>query len=348
MRWIVFLFTGLGGVLSATAETPKPSYVLDTKPTAKVSGALGYSVTCPMMTAATGWVFVIPVLPELPSQGAVKTSTVPVGSLTREKSREARQVLTLQFPAKGGSQSGDVRAVYEATLYSRHLRVLNPGETAPKVPPLSAADRILYTSPLLNLDFKSAEFQKWLIDKNLVLQKGSTSVDYARSVFELIRAQYQYEYLPKMDRRASEVCRMGKTDCGGMSHLFVSALRSQAIPARCLYGRWAESAKPDDKLGAVPYFQWHVIAEFYADGVGWIPVDCSSAVLWEKPDAPSKNFGQQMGNFLTQHIDPDLEIDSVHFGISTVQNNQTPRWWVTGKGKVDGNTHVESWTVSKQ
>ena len=35
-------------------------------------------------------------------------------------------------------------------------------------------------------------------------------------------------------------------------------------------------------LSGVEYFQWHVKAEFFARGVGWIPVDCSSAILHDK------------------------------------------------------------------
>jgi len=34
-----------------------------------------------------------------------------------------------------------------------------------------------------------------------------------------------------------------------MAVLFVTALRAQGIPARTLAGRWAKSAKPDDKIG---------------------------------------------------------------------------------------------------
>jgi transglutaminase-like putative cysteine protease len=52
-------------------------------------------------------------------------------------------------------------------------------------------------------------------------------------------------------------------ECGDYSCLFVALCRASGIPARPIVGRWATSVKND----------WHVWAEFYLPGYGWIPVD---------------------------------------------------------------------------
>ena len=52
-------------------------------------------------------------------------------------------------------------------------------------------------------------------------------------------------------------------------------------------------------MGSVRYFQEHIKAEFYAQGVGWVPVDLSSAVLHDTSDAKLRYFGNDAGRHAT-------------------------------------------------
>ena len=52
-------------------------------------------------------------------------------------------------------------------------------------------------------------------------------------------------------------------ECGDYSALFIAMARSVGIPARPVVGFWADPF----------YGKLHVWAEFYIEGVGWIPVD---------------------------------------------------------------------------
>ena len=122
-------------------------------------------------------------------------------------------------------------------------------------------------------------------------------------------------------------------------------LRSQGIPARTLAGRWAVSEKPDDKIGKLEYHQEHVKAEFFAQGVGWVPADLSSAVLHDKTEARLKHFGNDRGDFLTFHFDNDLAVDTVQYGVRTIPLMQKGCYWVRGSGSLENAVIREKWIV---
>jgi transglutaminase-like putative cysteine protease len=147
-----------------------------------------------------------------------------------------------------------------------------------------------------------------------------------------------------MNRHASAVCKAGKSDCGGLSELMVTILRGNDIPARTLVGRWALSSKSKDLVGKLPYYQTHVKAEFFAAGVGWVPVDVSSALQDEKGDGLSC-FGRDPGDFLTMHVNPKLRVDSIHFGKQDVDIMQGPAFWVFGRGSAEPTETHEKWEV---
>src|SRR5205085_6623815 len=114
------------------------------------------------------------------------------------------------------------------------------------------------------------------------------------------------------------------SDCGGLSMLLVAALRAGGVPARTLYGRWAESAKPGEKADDQPFLQWHVKAEFYATGIGWVPVDMASGILHDKSPEGLEFFGKDPGNFLTIHVDPNMMVDTKVDGQKTLMGLQRP------------------------
>jgi transglutaminase-like putative cysteine protease len=76
--------------------------------------------------------------------------------------------------------------------------------------------------------------------------------------------------------------------CADLNALFVALARASGVPARDVYGvRVADSArgyKSLGKSGDVTKAQ-HCRAEFYAQGVGWVPVDPADVrkVVLEKP-----------------------------------------------------------------
>ncbi len=122
-----------------------------------------------------------------------------------------------------------------------------------------------------------------------------------------------------MDRLASHVCKAGKSDSGGLSIVFTSALRANGIPARVSSGR-ARDSESGRNAADEPY----VKAAFLATAVGWVPVDLGSAMILDKSSEGLEFFGTDNADFLIMHFDTDLEFDTVFFGRKTVESVQGP------------------------
>ena len=130
-----------------------------------------------------------------------------------------------------------IRVVYQATLRSRTLRPLAAGADVPKVEVLGDKEREAALASLGDLDHKAEAFQTWLTDQKLRRNRDETDLDFARRVFQAVRGGFQYEFRPEMDRRASAVCKAGRSDCGGLAALFAATLRrrcARADPVRPL------------------------------------------------------------------------------------------------------------------
>jgi transglutaminase-like putative cysteine protease len=324
----------------------KGRYALVYKRSKTIHAVYTYEVHAPNMTADF-WELFVANPPQLPSQFEVKARLIPNGQDGRELSSLGRSVLVSRFKVTEPGQKHKVSARMEidATLISRHLvaREEAPKHHGPEH--LSPADRNKYLLSNAMLDFNTAEFKAWLSEHKLHRRTGEEDVDLARRVFLQISRNFKYEYLNKMDRAASHICAEGRSDCGGLSGVFVAGMRANGIPARLLAGRWARSSEPGKLVGEVEYFQQHVKAEFYAQDVGWIPVDLSSAVQHNHTQAGLKYFGHDAGDFVTMHVDVDLELETSKFGRKTTRWLQGVHYWVHGEGKLDNVTQTRNWRV---
>jgi transglutaminase superfamily protein len=94
----------------------------------------------------------------------------------------------------------------------------------------------------------------------------------AEKIFLWVLDNLKYKYPPKK-RGAAEVYQTREGDCGEYSYLFCAFCRSVGVPARFVSGLWFR-----EKLG------FHVWAEYYLPGYGWIPADASKA------DSESGNY----------------------------------------------------------
>jgi transglutaminase-like putative cysteine protease len=228
------------------------------------------------------------------------------------------------------------RITYTATLIKRRLVA---GAPLVSVSPLADRDIKLFTSPTATLDFDRAAFKGWLASKGLARKTGENDILFARRVFDLIRVNYRYVLVEDQDRRATQIAATNWSDCGGLCGLFVASLRANGIPARMLIG-W--TAKPGSPRGHP-----HVRSEFFAMGVGWIPVEMSAAV-YAKSKPTSLSFGYDAGDFITLHIDPDMVVDMKGpSGTINCPGLQTPAHSFEGDGTLDDASESITWVVRK-
>jgi len=345
----VALFSTL--LLSILAQIQAPArdgYVLESSDARRIQAVLTLTIQSENLNA-NEWVVFAAQAPTLPGQVKVKSKMQPAAATVNELSSQHRPVLMARVPARTRDLAHgiSVQVTYEATLRSRRLRRLQEGEEAPAVPKLSDRERSAALTDGGDIDFKAKPFRDWLESKALHRATGESEMDFALRVFREIQSSARYKYRPSMDRRASVVCKDGGSDCGGLSALFVAALRANGIPARILIGRWATSARPGQSIGGVAYYQTHAKAEFYASGVGWVPVDVSQAVRVGARRAPLQHFGKDEGDFITLQVDPNLEVDTVFFGRKPLHNLQGPAYWVKGQGSAARFKTAEDWRVEE-
>jgi transglutaminase-like putative cysteine protease len=332
-------------LLAGSASAQPPAYRIEVTDARKVSATISYEIRMTTF-AVEKWMIFLPEPPELPSQRDVKVTALPAGKLVAEKSGLGRTVRYLELrvanptPGRGVAMQFDV----EATLRSRKLVPLKPGEKPPQVATLTAAERKYYLAPTPSVDFDTRAFQDWLTTKKLQRERGEHPVDFAARILEVIRADYTYAFDPDEDKRASVACKTKRTDCGGMSYLFVGAMRANDIPARLLVGREALPRKPGSTPAQTEYDRPHVRAEFYVNGTGWVPVDPSHANSSRRRPV-SAFIGNDSADLLVLHVDVDLRLPFPD-KVRDAQFLQIgPYYWTTGRGTFDGSFGPTGWEL---
>ena len=193
-------------------------------------------------------------------------------------------MLYAEWPAR------QLSPVVEVTSrFATRDRAVAPTRPVPGAERLAAADRAFYTAPT---DYIPVD--------GIVRETAADIVKGARSDVE--KAHAIYEWIVDKTFRDPKVRGCGLGDiktmletgnyggkCADLNALFVGLARSVGVPARDVYGiRVAASAYGYKSLGvsspAISRAQ-HCRAEFFAEGVGWVPVDPADVrkVVLEEP-----------------------------------------------------------------
>ncbi|MBX9685785.1 MAG: transglutaminase-like domain-containing protein [Candidatus Obscuribacterales bacterium] len=316
---------------------PLKSAHLVSREKCKVSGALSLKLDAPNLEALE-WIYYAPYPPDLPEQQKLSSLEMLVDDKPfayrsqLELSPLHRKVLLARIPCNSLELKKHLyaRVHYFLTLNSKEL----VQGAAKSLATISAEEKALYLKPTKSLDFDNQDFQSWLSKHNLRKESSEKDIDFAWRTYQKIRRLYQYNYDPLQNRSASNICKCKSSDCGGLSYLFSSILRANGVAARPLIGRWLKKSGGADSADN-GYGQVHVKSEFFADSVGWIPVDMSFGV--SNPDGDGMAyFGHFAGDFITFHVDPDVYLDSFWFGKKEFPYLQNPAFWVTGSGNLSG------------
>jgi hypothetical protein len=296
---------------SILAETQKfvlprdGMFYIEAKPVSSFKATLTEHWVNPYVGRGILYVFA-PALPELGGQGRVSTHLLVRGNdkLKAEKVVEEgigrRPMLRLRIDSNELSlRSGiPLRLEYKGILYAHTLRRVKAPKT---VPELTEQERHRYLTTSATMDYNDPEFLRWMNEQGLKRRGDEDTMQFAHRVFThfIENAKYGGDTSGYEARRPSRVCKSFTNDCGGLALLFVAVMRANNVPARTLFGRWAIPQTDE-------YGQYHVMAEFFVEKSGWVPVDISGTIV-HKPKDPNAFFGSTDGRFIAFHIDTDLE-----------------------------------------
>lgn len=326
--------------LSTTLPTiaAPPAWMLEVKPSRRIQATMTTEVETPAAHVHE-WIAFASAAPDLPSQSPVTSRMNPAARTLSEAGPGGRSVLMARvgIGPDATTSSLSISVHYEATLYARRLVQRDAKTVALAVTPLSAAARKIALAQTATINFNASAVRDWLRDSSLIRDEKEGEVDFARRVYHHLQKTCGYEYHKDLDRRASSVCRSGKSDCAGLSALFVAALRANEVPARMLVGHMAQSMVP----GRERETSCHVRAEFHAEGVGWVPVDAACGLATKN----DRHFGNDDGDHFVQHLDMDLMLDPKLFPRKEISMLQTSYFWFTGGGTSDRMRAREGWKV---
>jgi transglutaminase-like putative cysteine protease len=103
---------------------------------------------------------------------------------------------------------------------------------------------------------------------------ATTQLEKARKIYDYVVSTMHYDKSGEGWGRGDEVwaCDSKRGNCTDFHSVFIGMMRSTGIPARFEIGFPLPEGKTE---GEIPGY--HCWAEFYIDGIGWIPVDASEA-----------------------------------------------------------------------
>jgi len=113
-----------------------------------------------------------------------------------------------------------------------------------------------------------------------------TPLEKARHIYDYIEATMRYDKSGEGWGRGDAIwaCTAKRGNCTDFHSLFIAMMRASGIPARFEIGFPLPEGKTE---GDIPGY--HCWAEFFVEGIGWIPVDASEA--WKNPAKRDYFFG---------------------------------------------------------
>ncbi|MFZ0959793.1 MAG: transglutaminase domain-containing protein [Terriglobia bacterium] len=190
----------------------------------------------------------------------------------------------------------EITVEYQVTRqeYSKgnYANLVKAGE-APATTPKYLA-RFLAPDRLVPIDGRIKE----LADENTRDKEGT--VERAHALYDYVFQTVRYDKSGTGWGRGDSlwVCGAKHGNCTDFHSLFISLARAEGIPARFEIG----FPVPTGKEGTIPGY--HCWAEFFVNGVGWVPVDISEA--WKDPKKHDYFFGTLDANRVQFSVGRDL------------------------------------------
>ena len=182
-----------------------------------------------------------------------------------------------------------------------------------------------------------------MAEVGLKRHKGETDMAFARRAFAFIKHHFHINGHAAAHGLAGLRC--GQV---GLRRPVVGFAR-RCGPTESRPGCWAAAGRPRKSRASATsdYGQWHVKSEFFAHGVGWVPVDVSGAV-GDSRGGDFVLFGNDRGDFIAMAAGQDLLLDSFVSGKQNTPLFQGVVYWWRGSGADRNYRFDELWTVRKE
>ena len=283
----------------------------DLAPAASRSFEFTYTVTVPALPAASAPLRVWIPMPDHDAYQKISDLSIeaPVDH-TIEQAEFGDEFAVFVVNAQQASALFDIVLRFHATRYEHRvplatntsLGVTGNGKPADPETKLMLAhwlqpDRLVPTNGVI------AE----LAQQNTV---GATdTLDKAHKIYEYVVSTMRYDKTGEGWGHGDAIwaCTAKRGNCTDFHSLLIGMMRASGIPARFEIG----FPLPADKTGGdIPGY--HCWAEFYVEGIGWIPVDASEA--WKHPDKREYFFGAHDVNRIQFTTGRDLRLDTAQKG----------------------------------
>jgi transglutaminase-like putative cysteine protease len=137
----------------------------------------------------------------------------------------------------------------------------------------------------------------------------TTEIEKARHIYEYVVATMRYDKTGEGWGRGDAIwaCTAKRGNCTDFHSLFIGMMRSSGIPARFEMGFSLPEGKTEGDIAG-----YHCWAEFYLNGIGWVPVDASEA--WKNPAKHDYFFGAHDVNRVFFTYGRDIRLSSEQKG----------------------------------
>jgi Transglutaminase-like superfamily len=171
--------------------------------------------------------------------------------------------------------------------------------TTPNAPARTeAVDRFLRPDRMVPIDGEIGQLSRQQTD-------GATQpLEKARKIYDYVIATMHYDHAGTGWGRGDAVwaCNAKHGNCTDFHSLFIGMARAAGIPARFEIGF---PIPLDAHEGTIPGY--HCWAEFFVNGIGWIPIDASEA--WQDPSKKDYFFGATDANRVMFSLGRDLTLN---------------------------------------
>lgn len=195
----------------------------------------------------------------------------------------------------------DIKVSLHATRFE-HRVSLTPSENAPAAPHLETA-RYLRPDKLVPIDGQIAQL-------SAEQTAGATEpLAKARKIYNYVIATMHYDHDGDGWGHGDAIyaCNAKHGNCTDFHSLFIAMARAAGVPARFQIGL---PLPLDSHAGAIT--SYHCWAEFYVQGIGWVPIDASEA--WKHREKVDYFFGAIDTNRVMFSLGRDIRLNPAQSG----------------------------------